>query len=116
MCEVFSNEAVLDRPNGGLFMRTLIVVIALSIGAAAPALAEQATSAASRAKDAAARTARTVYVCDASAMTKRAFAREFGSVEFVKAEDVMAKGVTWSAPKCISANEARRLKQMASLR
>lgn len=97
-------------------MRTLFVAIALSVVSAAPALAEQATSAASRATDASVRTARTVYVCDASVMTKRAFAREFGSVEFVKAEDVMAKGVTWSAPKCISASEARRLKQMASLR
>ena len=97
-------------------MRTLIVAIALSIVSAAPALAEQATSAASRATDASARAARTVYVCDASVMTKRAFTREFGSAQFVKAEDVMAKGVTWSAPKCITANEARRLKQMASLR
>lgn len=95
-----------------LLMFTLAVV-ALTTGSA---VAEQATSAVSRASDASARTARTVYVCDASAMTKRAFAREFGAVEFVKAEAVVAKGDAWTAPKCITASEARRLKQLASLR
>lgn len=97
-------------------MRTLICALALAAVSAVPAFAEQATGAASRASDASARTARTVYVCDASAMTKRAFAREFGSVEFVKAEAVVAKGEAWKAPKCVTANEARRLKQLASLR
>ena len=97
-------------------MRTLIYALVLAAASAVPALAEQATSAASRASDASARAARTVYVCDASAMTKRAFVRQFGSVEFVKAEAVVAKGEAWSAPKCMTANEARRLKQLASLR
>lgn len=97
-------------------MRTLICALALAAVSAVPAFAEQATSAASRASDASARAARTVYVCDASAMTKRAFARQFGSVEFVKAEAVVAKGEAWSSPKCMTANEARRLKQLASLR
>lgn len=97
-------------------MRTLISALVLTAASAAPALAEQATSAASRASDASARSARTVYVCDASAMTKRAFVRQFGAVEFVKAEAVVAKGGAWSSPKCMTANEARRLKQLASLR
>lgn len=97
-------------------MRLLMCAFAVIAVSAGPALAEQATSAASRASDASARATRTVYVCDASAMTKRAFAREFGSVEFVKAEAVVAKGEAWTAPKCVTANEARRLKQLASLR
>lgn len=97
-------------------MRAFLYVSVLAALSAAPAFAEQAASAASRATDASARTSRTVYICDASAMTKRGFAREFGSVEFVKAETVVAKGETWTAPKCITANEARRLKQLASLR
>ena len=58
--------------------------------------------------------ARTVYVCDSSAMTRRAFAREFGSADFVTAEQAAAKGAVWKAPKCISRSEARRLKQLAS--
>lgn len=97
-------------------MRTLVYALVLAAASAAPALAEQATSATSRALDASARAARTVYICDASAMTKRAFTREFGVVEFVKAEAVVAKGEAWSTPKCITASEARRLKQLASLR
>ncbi len=97
-------------------MRTLICALVLATTSAAPALAEQAANAAARASDASARAARMVYVCDASTMTKRAFARQFGAVEFVKAEAVVAKGEAWSAPKCMTANEARRLKQLAGLR
>jgi hypothetical protein len=97
-------------------MRTLICALALAAVSTGPAFAEQAISAGSRASDASARPARTVYVCDGSASTRRAFVRQFGAVEFVKAEAVVAKGEAWSTPKCMTANEARRLKQLASLR
>lgn len=59
--------------------------------------------------------ARAVYVCDASQVTKRAFAREFGQARFVKASDVLQPGAAWSAPRCISASELRRLRQMQAL-
>lgn len=97
-------------------MRTLVCALVMVAASAAPAFAEQAASATSRASDASTRAARTVYICDASTMTKRAFARQFGVVEFVKAEAVVAKGEAWSTPKCMTANEVRRLKQLASLR
>lgn len=98
-------------------MRTMVCVLVLAAFSAGPAFSEIAPSAAARATDAAAKAApRTLYVCDASTVTKRAFAREFGAIEFVKAEAVVAKGEAWTAPKCITRAEARRLKQMASLR
>ncbi len=59
--------------------------------------------------------ARTVYVCENNAMTRRAFAREFGKVEFVSAAEAKAGGAAWDTPKCITASEARRLK-LASVR
>ena len=62
--------------------------------------------------------ARTVYICDTSAMTRRAFTREFGAVEYVTAAQAAAKDATWQAPKCMKPTEARKLrgKQLASAR
>lgn len=100
-------------------MRKMICAVVLSAFAAVPALAKEAPSATDQARDAAAAevtTPRTVYVCDSSAMTRRAFAREFGSIEFVKAEAAVASNEAWTAPKCIKASEARRLKKLASTR
>ena len=90
-------------------MRMMIPVLVLAAMTAAPAFAQEVTSAAAKAQ-------RTVYVCDASAMTRRAFTREFGAMEFVKADAVVARRETWTAPKCVTPTEARRLKQLASLR
>ena len=90
-------------------MRLMIPVLVLAAMTAAPAFAQEATSAATKAQ-------RTVYVCDASAMTRRAFTREFGTMEFVKADAVVARRDAWAAPKCVTPTEARRLKQLASLR
>jgi len=99
-------------------MRIVICAAVLSALLAGPALSKETPNANGQAVDAAqtAKAPRTVYICDNSAMTRRAFAREFGSVEFVKAEAVAAKGEAWAAPKCITASEARRLKQLASTR
>lgn len=57
-----------------------------------------------------ARTTRVLYVCDSADRTQRAFAREFGSGSFVTAADVLGSGANLSAPRCISKDEARRLK------
>lgn len=98
-------------------MRIVVCAAVLSALLAGPALSktpnanDQAVNAAQTAK-----ASRTVYICDNSAMTRRAFAREFGAIEFVKAEAVAAKGEAWAAPKCMTASEARRLKQLASTR
>jgi hypothetical protein len=96
-------------------MRTLFCVLAFAAVASGPALAETAPNAVAQGKDAVmSKSARTVYVCDASTMTRRSFTREFGAMEFVTAEQAMDKSQTWSAPKCVTAAEGRRLQQMAN--
>ena len=89
-------------------MRLMICAIALSAVAAVPALAKDAPAATETTKP-----TRTVYVCDNSAMTRRAFAREHGATEFVTAKDAAAKGKAWAAPKCIKPAEARKLRDLA---
>lgn len=91
-------------------MRIVLCAAALALLAGTAAAGEPAVNAAAAGKDAGAQAAtRAVYICDSSAMTKRAFAREHGSAEFVTAKDV-ARGETWATPKCITAAEARRLR------
>ena len=101
-------------------MRIIVCMAALAALAAGGAVAKEPLSAQSAAKDAAAtgKELKVLYVCEDSAMTRRAFAREFGSVEFVKAADVRATDQAWSAPKCITSAEARKLKtqRLASVR
>ena len=83
---------------------------------AGPSVAETAPSASAKGVDAVSRAPRAVFVCDSSVMTRRAFVREFGAIEFVKAETAVAKGDAWTAPKCVTGSEGRRLKQLASSR
>ena len=96
-------------------MRQIFCAIVLSALAFSPALAGDAARSMTNPAGEAKTNARTVYICDKSAMTRRAFAREFGSAEFVSAQGATS-GQAWSAPKCISASEARRLRQLASAR
>lgn len=101
-------------------MRMIVCMAALAALAAGTAAAKEPLSAQSAAKDTAAtdKAPKVLYVCEDSAMTRRAFAREFGSIEFVKAADVRSAGEAWSAPKCITSTEARKLKaqRLASAR
>lgn len=103
-------------------MRSIVLGLAVAALAAVPALAKDAPSASAAGKDASVQAstsdgARVLYVCDRSDLTRRGFAREFGSAEFVTAERA-AKGEDWSAPRCITRPEMMRLKklQSASLR
>lgn len=89
-------------------MRLMICAIALSAVTTVPAMAKEAPATTETTKP-----ARTVYVCDNSAMTRRAFAREHGGAEFVTAKDAAAKGEAWAAPKCIKPAEARKLRDLA---
>lgn len=89
-------------------MRLIICAATLSALAALPAVAKDAP-----AKTETTEPARSVYVCDSSAMTRRAFTREHGATEFVTAEQAAAKGEAWNKPKCIKPAEARKLKEMA---
>ncbi|MFC3078114.1 hypothetical protein ACFODL_08455 [Phenylobacterium terrae] len=103
-------------------MRSIALGLAIAALATVPALAKDAASATAAGKDASAQVAgdgaRVLYVCDRSDLTRRGFAREFGSAEFVTADRATAKGESWSAPRCISRPEMMRLKklQSASLR
>ena len=103
-------------------MRSIALGLAVAALAAVPALAKDAASADRAGKDAAAQVSadapRVLYVCDRSDLTRRGFAREFGSAEFVTADRAAAKDEAWTAPRCISRSEMLRLKklQSASLR
>lgn len=93
-------------------MRIIVSALAL-VALAGSAQAGQAPSATAAGKDAVSRShaARTLYVCEDNAMTRRAFAREYGQAEFVTAEQARAKGEAWGQPKCITSAEARRLQK-----
>jgi predicted dehydrogenase len=99
-------------------MRAVMLALVLGAATVASAQAQPAANATSAGKDAVAqqRAARTLYICDTSAETRRGFAREFGAAEYVSAAEATAKGGEWAAPKCIKQSEARRLKmrQLAS--
>lgn len=103
-------------------MRSIALGLAIAALASLPAIAKDAASASAAGVDAVAQSsndsARVLYVCDRSDLTRRGFAREFGSAEFVTAERAAAKGEAWTAPRCISRPEMMRLKklQSASLR
>ncbi|MFZ5720275.1 MAG: hypothetical protein ACOY5Y_12530 [Pseudomonadota bacterium] len=97
-------------------MRTIVCVVALAALSAGSALATETPDANRHAKEAVAlegKAERTLYICENDTLTRRAFTREFGTVEFVTAEEAAAKGQAWDAPKCITSYEARRLKQLA---
>lgn len=104
-------------------MRMVLCFAAAAALLAGPALGHEPTNAASApaaGKDAvsearAGKEAREVYICDSSTMTRRSFAREFGSAEFVTAEAV-ARGNVAGAPRCMTNAEARKLKRLASAR
>jgi predicted dehydrogenase len=105
-------------------MRIMLCIAAVASLGAAPALAQEpakAANAPAHGKEAvvqasaAEKTAREVYICDSSAETRRGFAREFGSAEFVTAEEA-ASAEAWAAPRCMTPAEARKLKQLASAR
>ncbi|WP_296816568.1 hypothetical protein [Brevundimonas sp.] len=94
---------------------TLAITAAAVLAAPTFALA-QATPAAGRTGDAPS-VQRVLYVCDRAPETRRAFQREHGEIVFVTAEEVLAaeaRGDQWTAPRCISAAEARRLSLLRS--
>ncbi len=100
-------------------MKTFVCTVALALlsaGAVHAAEASNAPTGQATLSSDTAKSPRLVYVCEADAATRRAFIREFGSAGFVSAEQARAKGEAWNAPRCISASQARRLKQLASAR
>ncbi|WP_411286421.1 hypothetical protein [Phenylobacterium sp.] len=104
-------------------MSWIFWAVSLAAITCGPAFAADAPNASQASKNALAqgetpKSARMLYVCDDSSMTRRAFAREFGAARFETAQTVHAKSEAWSAPRCITQAEKRRLtqKQFASAR
>lgn len=100
-------------------MRKVLICAALAAAVSTPSMAAVAPSAGEAAKNASAQEAapargRALYICDASDMTRRAFTREYGVMEFVTAEAAAQAQEAWSAPRCITRTEYRRLQQMVS--
>ena len=97
-------------------MRKVLICAAIAAAVATPSLA--APSVLDAAKDAStmetAGKARMLYICDTSDATKRSFVREHGAMEFVTAEAATQDQGAWSAPRCITRTEYRRLQQMVS--
>lgn len=97
-------------------MRKILICAAVAAAVTTPALA--APSVLDGAKDASAMEptgkARMLYICDTSDATKRSFVREHGVMEFVSAEAATQDAGAWSAPRCITRTEYRRLQQMVS--
>ena len=90
-----------------------IAASALLAGAAQAADQQQARSADKAATNAQARAPaakKVLYVCSEEERSWRMFSRDLGTPEFVTAEQVRADaGKTWSAPKCITEGEMKRL-------
>jgi len=95
-----------------------VALAAVTCGSALAADAPNASQASKNALVETPKTARMLYVCDDSSMTRRAFAREFGAARFETAETVRVKSEAWSAPRCITQAQQRRLaqRQFASAR
>lgn len=94
-----------------------VTLAALASGSVMAADATNASQASRNATETS-KSAKLLYVCKDSSMTRRAFAREFGAARFETAETVYAKSDAWSAPRCITQAQKRRLalKQFASTR
>lgn len=105
-----------------MILRGIALVAAIATLVASAAFAADTPNApaagTNTAQTATVKSSRVLYVCDGSAMSRRGFAREHGSVEYVTAEAAAQKGGRWATPKCISPAEARKLKarQLATLR
>lgn len=96
-------------------MRRIVIGFAFAALVSTPALAEAVKPASSTAVDVAAReaisTPRTLYICDASDLTRRSFERQHGAMQFVKADKAAAKGEAWNAPRCMTSSEYYRLRR-----
>jgi hypothetical protein len=93
---------------GAKALRYLVLGAALAALSFASAGAEEARPA----KAVQAEPAKKLYICDQDEMTRRAFVREHGRIEFVKAEDAAQAKAAWATPKCITTVEHQRLKRM----
>ena len=97
-------------------MRSLLLGAVIAAVSLSAANAREAQSVAVAAKDAAAtRTEpamRKVFVCDNEDLTRRSFARAYGAVEFVTADEAVKSDAAWTGAKCMRSSEHMRLKRL----
>ncbi|MES2723888.1 MAG: hypothetical protein V4656_12115, partial [Pseudomonadota bacterium] len=55
---------------------------------------------------------RKVFVCDNEDLTRRSFARAYGSVEFVTADEAVKSDAAWTGARCMRSSEHMRLKRL----
>lgn len=97
-------------------MRSLLLGAVIAAVSLSAANAHEAKSVAVAAKDAAATRSepgtRKVFVCDNEDLTRRSFARTYGAVEFVTAEEAVKADAAWTGAKCMRSSEHMRLKRL----
>lgn len=96
-------------------MRTPVLSALFLAASVAPALAQPVE----RAAPDPAGLQRVLYVCEATPRESRAFRIEHGQAVYMTAEEVLAaqaRGEEWEAPRCITAEELRRLEAMRTVR
>ena len=94
-------------------MRIALVSMLLIAGLVTPAAAQTSSDGEQ------ARTQRVLYVCAATPQVQRAFRIEHGRAVYMTAEQVLASEARrdrWDAPRCITAEELRRLESLRTTR
>ena len=89
--------------------KLMVMTAALSVISTSSAIAEGSPRPRERSAE------RVLYVCDASMQTRRAFEREHGAMVFVSAQEAMqakSSKQAWSAPRCITQAENKRLQSL----
>lgn len=99
-------------------MRMALLVIAAGALLGGAAQAKDNPNALATGKDAVERQPlqKMLYVCSEDELAWRAFSRDLGTPQFVTADQVVAeRGKAWSAPKCITKSQLRRLNALTRL-
>ncbi len=89
-------------------------IVALSLLASEPAAIGDLVDASATQATA----AKPLVVCNRDEASRRAFRRQYGSVEFVTARDVVdsrGDGQAWATPRCITPAEFVKLRRMTDL-
>lgn len=90
------------------------VVVAISLFASEPAAIGDLVDASAIQTTA----TKPLVVCNRDEASRRAFKRQYGSVSFVTAQDVIdgrGDGQAWAAPRCITPAEFVKLRRMTDL-
>jgi hypothetical protein len=90
------------------------VVVAISLFASEPAAIGDLVDA----NDTQTTATKPLVVCDRDEASRRAFKRQYGSVSYVTAKDVIdsrGDGQAWATPRCITPSEFVKLRKLTDL-